>query len=87
MSVLQKATLDLLRCVGTNQGSRCSRFVHSRPETAPPAKSSKEVFEREAKITAKNYAPLPVSIVRGKGKWRYCLNFIIYLIKRNTYNP
>lgn len=71
MSVLQKATLDLLRCAGTSQGSRTSRLVHTRPETAPPAKTSKEVFERESKITAKNYAPLPVSIVRGKGVYMW----------------
>lgn len=67
MSVLQKATLDILRCAGSNHSGRVSRFVSTKPDTPPPAKSSQEVFQREAKITAKNYAPLPVSIVRGKG--------------------
>lgn len=62
MSVICNNTVPILRCsVGLANFSRLiSRTQHLRI-------SSQEIFQRENKVIAKNYDPLPVVIAKGEG--------------------
>lgn len=44
------------------------------------AKSSSEVIEREKKVSAFNYDPLPVVITRGKGKNHNTIKIFSYTV-------
>lgn len=66
MSVLCNNTAPVLRCsLGL---ANFSRLISS---TQRLRISSEEILQRESKVIAKNYDPLPVVIAKGEGNENY----------------